>query len=151
MARGGYRRPENPAPVSGPGALSRRTDGQPIRQPTGLPYGEGQAIADLQRAAPLAASPGGDTPVAPSGGGSGLGGAPNLTPFGAPTEQPGTPVTAGAAAGPGPGLEALGLPNQPSDDMRALQAYIPVLEFMANQPGASAAARNLVRSIKGMM
>ena len=28
---GGYRRPTNPSPVSGPGALSRRTDGQ---QPT---------------------------------------------------------------------------------------------------------------------
>ena len=25
--RGGYRQPSNPAPVSGPGALSKRTDG----------------------------------------------------------------------------------------------------------------------------
>jgi len=27
MPRGGYRQPNNPAPVSGPGALSQRTDG----------------------------------------------------------------------------------------------------------------------------
>jgi len=29
MPRGGYRKPGNPAPVSGPGKLSRRTDGGP--------------------------------------------------------------------------------------------------------------------------
>jgi hypothetical protein len=35
--------------------------------------------------------------------------------------------------------------------MQALQAYLPVLEHMANQPGASAAARNMVRAIKGQV
>lgn len=148
MARGGYQRPANPAPVSGPGALSQRTDGgpgkQPLRTPTGLPYGEGQALTDLQRAAPLAASPGGTTPTTP---GAGLGPV-SVTGFGEPTQQPATPVTAGAAAGAGPGPEALGLPDQPSDDMQRLMAYLPVLEFMANQPGASAASRNLVRDLK---
>lgn len=85
----------------------------------------------------------------PPGGG---GGAPvSVTPFGAPTNQPGTPVTAGAALGAGPGTEALGLPDQPSDDMQRLLAYLPVLEFMANQPGASSASRNLVRELKGRM
>lgn len=146
MASGGYRAPNNPAPVSGPGALSRRTDGQPIRVPTGGAYGDAQNLENLQKSAPLAASPGGSTPVPPTGEAAGA----NLTPFGAPTEQPGTPVTAGASQGPGPGLEALGLPHQPSEDMKKLLGYLPVLEFMANQPGASAAARNLVRSIKGM-
>ena len=34
--------------------------------------------------------------------------------------------------------------------MKALMNYLPVLEFMANQPGASTASRNLVRQIKGM-
>lgn len=31
--RGGYRRPTNPAPVSGPGELSQRTDGGPPMPP----------------------------------------------------------------------------------------------------------------------
>jgi hypothetical protein len=146
VAQGGYQRPSNPAPVSGPGALSKRTDGQPIRVPTGMPYGEAGALEQLQRSAPLAASPGGNTPVPP--GAAPSQGAANVTPFGAPTQQPATPVTAGAALGPGPGTDALGLPNPPSDDMQALMNYLPVLEFMANQPGASAAARNLVRDLK---
>jgi hypothetical protein len=152
VARGGPRTPTNPAPVSGPGALSQRTDGgpgkQPLRTPTGLPYGEGQALTELQRGAPLAASPGGGTPVPAGATGPALPVA-NVTPFNAPTQQPATPVTAGAAAGPGPGPEALNLPNQPSQDMQRLMAYLPVLEFMANQPGASAAARNVVRDLKG--
>lgn len=154
MARGGYQRPSNPAPVSGPGALSQRTDGgpgkQPIRTPTGLPYGEGGALTQLQRAVPLAASPGGNaTPAAAAGAGT-AGPGPNVTPFGAPTQQPATPVTAGAALGPGPGTEALNLPNQPSDDMRKLLPALPVLEMMANAPGASSASRNLVRELKGL-
>lgn len=153
MASGGPRTPTNPAPVSGPGALSRRTDGgpgkQPIRTPTGMPYGEGGALTQLQQAIPLAATPGGTTPGPPGAVGP-SGPPPNVTPFGAPTEQPGTPVTAGAAMGPGPGPEALGIPNAPSADLKALSAYLPVLEFMANQPGASRASRNLVRQLKGM-
>jgi hypothetical protein len=71
--------------------------------------------------------------------------------LGEPTQQPGVPVTDGAAAGAGAGPEALGLPVQQDQDMQALQAYLPVLEHMANQPGASAAARNMVRAIKGQV
>jgi len=152
VARGGPRTPNNPAPVSGPGALSQRTDGnaaskQPLRTPTGMPYGEGGALTQLQKGAPLAASPGGAA-LAPAGAAGPAGPPQNATPFGAPSQQPGTPVTAGAAAGPGPGPEALGIPNAPSADMKALLAYLPVLEFMANQPGASSASRNMVRSLK---
>jgi len=43
--QGGYREPSNPAPVSGPGALSQRTDGGPTQGAkyiSGLPYGQGQ-------------------------------------------------------------------------------------------------------------
>lgn len=152
MARGGYRQPGNPAPVSGPGALSQRTDGpqgggsQPVRAPSGGKYGDRQALEQMQQAAPLAASPGGDV------------GAPQpaqditagLVGLDAPTQEPGTPVTAGAATGDGPGLEALGLPNAPDQDLRRLVGYLPVFEHMANQPGSSKAARNLVRQLKGM-
>ena len=54
--QGGYRKPSNPAPVSGPGALSQRTDGGPTQGATyipGLPQGEGQATYDQQVAAPM--------------------------------------------------------------------------------------------------
>ena len=146
MASGGYRQPSSPAPVSGPGALSKRTDGgpgQPVRAPSGGAYGERQNLEQLQQAAPLSASPGGE--AAPVGDVTA-----DLVGFGAPTQMPDEPVTAGAALGAGPGLEALGLPNQPDADMRNLIMYLPVLEHMANQPGASKAARNLVRQLKGM-
>ncbi|TXS35061.1 hypothetical protein [Streptomyces sp. t39] len=149
MPSGGYRQPSSPAPVSGPGALSKRTDGgpgkQPVRAPSGGAYGERQELEQLQQGAALSATPGGDV------------GAPepvdvtaDLVGFGEPTQMPGEPVTAGADLGSGPGLEALGLPNQPDEDMKKLVAYLPVLEHMANQPGASKAARNLVRQLKGM-
>lgn len=148
MARGGYRQPGNPAPVSGPGALSKRTDGgpgQPVRTPSGGKYGERQELDQMQQGAPLSASPGGDV------------GAPQAVDIGAdvvgfdqPTQQPDTPVTAGALLGDGPGPEALGLPNEPDDDMRRLVGWLPVFEHMANQPGSSKAARNLVRQLKGM-
>lgn len=148
MARGGYRQPSNPAPASGPGSLSRRTDGgpgQPVRTPTGMPYGEARQLARLQQAAPLAATDNN------SGGASAEAARPNVIPFGAPTQEPGVPVTNGAALGPGAGPEALGIPDAPSEDLRALLGYLPVWEFMASQPGASSASRNLVRQLKSMI
>lgn len=101
MARGKTR---NPAPVSGPGALSRRTDGgpgsksQPLRVPTGGPYGQAQALEAQQKAAPLAASL---SPRTPPGAASAAGGAPAMVPgpeggvFG-PTQRPSEPGNAGA-------------------------------------------------------
>ncbi|MFJ2176411.1 hypothetical protein ACIOHE_26410 [Streptomyces sp. NPDC087851] len=148
MASGGYRKPSSPAPASGPGALSRRTDGgpaQPQRLPSGGAYGERQNLEQLQQGAAMSQTPGGDvgapTPVDPTEGLIGLG---------EPSQMPDQEITAGAAMGAGPGLEALGLPNQPAEDARQLVMYLPVLEHMANQPGASKAARNLVRQLKGM-
>ena len=65
--RGGSRTPRNPAPVSGPGALSRRTDGpvQPVRVAPGGKYGERKALTEQQQSAPLAAG-GGASPPPPS-------------------------------------------------------------------------------------
>lgn len=96
MARGGRRTPANPAPVSGPGALSRRTDGgagQPIRVAPGGAYGARQASVALQQAAPLQAGPPrptGQGTVAPAG-------LPMPNVF-APTNRPAEPPTAGATA-----------------------------------------------------
>ena len=149
MARGGARQPSSPAPVSGPGALSRRTDGgpgQPVRDVTGLPYGQAQQLQSIQSAAPMSATPGGNVPPPQAAAGGAPAGPPRV-PFGAPTQQPNTPVTDGAALGPGAGLEALGFSNPQSDDLQSLVPYLPVFQRMANQPGSSKAARNLVRQV----
>jgi hypothetical protein len=103
-------------------------------------------LEQLQQAAPLAASPGGDV----------VGGPPaditaGLVGLGEPSQMSDEPVTAGAELGAGPGLEALGLPDQAGDDLQALAAYLPVFEHLANVPGAPVAARNLVREIKGRL
>jgi hypothetical protein len=103
MARGGYRQPNNPAPVSGPGMLSQRTDGgategmsQPQQEYTGFAYGENKAIADQQSGATLAGNPFG---------------MPDIVPLNAPTQRPNEPITAGIDRGPGPGFSSLNLPN----------------------------------------
>lgn len=107
MARGGYQKPSNPAPVSGPGALSRRTDGGPtqgVKKMSGGGYGERTALTELQQAAPMAASP------QPRISTAGLGAAatlPPLVPLTAPTQRPDEPMSSGMPFGPGPGPEAL--------------------------------------------
>ena len=106
--QGGYRKPENPAPMSGPGALSQRTDGGPAqgaRYISGLPYGQGQATYDQQTAAPMAAAS--PMPSAPAS-------APMEmpTPLMAPTGRPNEPITSGIDLGDGAGSGALNLPNQ---------------------------------------
>ena len=100
--QGGPRQPANPAPVSGPGALSQRTDGgpgnqkQPVRVASGGAYGERAAAIAQQQAAPMAAgSPTstGGTGGTPAAGGSPASGAEGV--FG-PTARPSEPITAGA-------------------------------------------------------
>lgn len=152
---GGYRKPEKPAPVSGPGKLSKRTDGGPaqkVRPMTGGPYGEGKELERLQQSAPMAAE-GPSAPVKAAQ--SGPPREPvNVTPFNAPSAYPDEPVTAGAPAGAGVGPEAMGLtsPMAQADlqDARRLLDYLPVLEFIASQPGASNAMRAYVRQIKAL-
>jgi hypothetical protein len=98
--QGGYRQPSNPAPVSGPGALSKRTDGgavegmtQPPKYMAGLGYGKGGNM-EQQSSAPMQGNdiPSMSTPVVP------------LT---APTSRPQEPITQGVDFGPGAGSEAL--------------------------------------------
>lgn len=111
--RGGYQKPARPAAVSGPGAMSARTDGgpaQPVPEYTGHKYGENQALNNQASAAPIAASP---TPAAQSTQGAPV--RPMQDPW-RPTEHPNEPITAGARLGPGPGLD------DPKEDTRALIA-----------------------------
>ena len=102
--QGGMRTPRNPAPVSGPGQLSQRTDGGPqqtLANMTGMPYGENAEFNTMQSAAPMSAA--GQTtaraprPRQPRGGGQGP------VPLFSPTQRPDEPVTAGAPFGPGDG------------------------------------------------
>lgn len=91
MARGGYQRPRNPAPASGPGAMSQRTDGgpadpQPSRWVPTDDYGGATEMAAIQAQAPMQ----GQVEAA-------------MVPMDAPTQRPDEPVTAGAPFGPGPG------------------------------------------------
>ena len=52
---GGYRKPSNPAPVSGPGKYSQRTDGQVVSTMPGQPYGQAQADHAVESLAPMGA------------------------------------------------------------------------------------------------
>lgn len=156
--RGGYRKPNKPAPVSGPGKLSKRTDGGPaqkIRELTGGKYGEGKAFTDLEASAPMAAADtGAPTPPAPSPQGGPPSAPVDVIPFGAATQSPDEPVTAGNPLGAGVGPAAMGLqdPMQQIDqqDAQRLVSYLPALEFISTLPGSSSAMRAYVRYIKAL-
>lgn len=144
-AQGGYRKPANPAPVSGPGALAQRTDGGPAdtqaaQYVSGLPYGEGQALMDTQRSAPMAAAPSAPAPIVP---------------LNAPTQRPDEPVTAGADAGPGPGMASLGLGQRDmaadQEFTAAIASYMPALLHIASRPTTSPETRNVIRQLREMM
>lgn len=137
---GGYRRPSNPAAVSGPGAHSQRTDGRP--QQMDLPdakYGEAAQFRDIQQGAAMGA------PSTPSGGAPAPMQAP--TSLADPSQSPDQPVTAGADAGAGPGSDALVLPSQEfsADIKRRLGPMLPFLIRKADDPNASQEMRDQVR------
>lgn len=139
---GGKRTPRNPAAVSGPGALSARTDGAPHRMTvTDMPYGEAGALNDIQSAAPLAAPS--------AGGGSSARPAPKPpTGLAAPTAFPNQPVTYGADAGAGPGTRDIGLAQDEDAEIREkLGPRLPVLMRMADSPYATAAYKRQVRQL----
>jgi hypothetical protein len=99
MAQQGGKRPvrtnTQAKPVSGPGALSQRTDMMTASDPN--VYGDRKATEELMAGAQMAKQ----QPM-PS--------APPLTGLFEPTTRPDEPVTAGNPFGPGPGPEALVLP-----------------------------------------
>lgn len=115
---GGHRTPAKPAAVSGPGAHSRRTDGnfQSVSVAPDQPYGAVKQQMNEQRIAPMAGKEQLPTPTpvsqptqsaddfqmpAYSGGA-----------FNAPSARPNEPITAGAPFGDGPGPEALSITPQ---------------------------------------
>lgn len=146
--------PQNPAGVSGPGALSKRTDGGPAQALRDLPdakYGENSQFQSLQQGAPLSAS-------GPSGGSPGMDpgelppnpAAGQVVPFSEGTSRPEEPVTAGAAMGPGPGITAMGSPAQvEQQDMAKISKSLPLFEMMANMNDALPSTRLFVNLLRG--
>lgn len=134
-------------PVSGPGQFSKRTDkavGQANRSLPNADYGEQAQYQQQLQGAPMAQ--GGGTPDFASMFGNPAAGVIGL---GADTIRPDEPGTTGAALGPGAGPEVLGGGGDDTQgDSAQLKPYMLALEFMANQPGSSTAARNLVRQLR---
>jgi hypothetical protein len=138
MARGGYRQPANPAPVSGPGSLSQRTDGrgQPMMKLPNPEYGEQTEFAGLQAGAAMS-----------------QGNQPQVVPLTAPTMFPNEPVTAGSLSGPGPGPEGLGLNQQGETvvrDFQMLREYLPLMQMYADSDGSTGTMRAFVRYLRGV-
>ena len=154
---GGYRRPQNPAPVSGPGALSKRTDGGPGAKAAAvkLPdagYGEQKQFQEIQQGAPIAR----DAASAATGGAGTMQPATPLPPgLDAPSGRPDQPVTHGADAGAGPGMDSLGLfdPNQmAANDVSYLMRYLPQLQYMVDMtPNAPRSTVALVRYLRSQV
>lgn len=128
--QGGYRQPSNPAPVSGPGQHSRRTDGQPAQRLPDAKYGEQQAFQQAQQGAPMSQA---TTPAQ-------VVDSSRVVPFTEGTQRPEEPITAGVDRR---------MPNLSEDDLIRLRSYIRPLKFLASLPGASSSTRQLVRQLQG--
>lgn len=142
---GGFRpsAPQNsPMNISATGG-NGQSGTQAAKYIPGMAYGQGQETMNQQKSAPMAAQP---KPGAVMG---------EVTPLTAPTMRPDEPITAGAAAGMGPGTEALNLPptmQQDMDpDMNMIRAYFPILEYWASQPGTSQATKDYVQFLRGII
>ena len=139
---GGQRTPNNPAPVSGPGALSRRTDWgatQPPMLASGGEYGSRQEMQAIQSGAPLQG--GGGAP------------APAPIPLDAETQYPDEPITAGADEGDGMGMGAAGIGSPGATEIddatrQRLLGHLPTLLWLASQPKASEQTRQFVRQLR---
>lgn len=145
---GGVRQPRNPAPVSGPGAMSKRTDGgpaQPARYMSGGDYGDGQEMMSLQQSAPMAASPAPQTQAQWAGGQQGP---PAPTPLDAPTERPDEPLTHGSPMGAGAGPGVLANSAGPAGEWGTFKQYLPMLTEAANQKGVSPTFVQFVRFLR---
>ena len=129
---GGARTPQNPAPVSGPGRLARRTDGGPSQTTvpmSGMAYGENADYNDMQSSAPLAATPSVSNTRARKT--SPTGPSVAATPLFAPTARPDEPVTAGAPFGPGEGPTVM---NRPRPNGPRLTDTLAKLLQVTNDP-----------------
>ena len=152
MARGGYQKPSNPAPVSGPGALSQRTDGGPAQAPMYMPGMKSMGSTGREQMAQQQGAALYKAPTSGSAMSSIMDNLPPLTAIDAPTELPDQPIADGTTAFGGAGPEGLNLPRQEdtSIDKQRLMSYLPALESAANMPNASMAFKNYVRLVRSL-
>ena len=154
--QGGKRTPRNPAPVSGPGKLSRRTDGGPAQvnaQMTGMAYGDNEDFMQIQEGAPMAASP--RTPRGSSmgamsamGGGNGA-----AVPLFSETQRPDEPITAGAPFGPGPGPSGsaeMSVDEMADMDRQVIKKYLPSMMSMVARGDTPEGFNRFVRHIRNL-
>lgn len=149
--QGGYRRPSRPAPVSGPGAMSKRTDGQGPRYMAGGEYGEGQEMMELQNSAPMSKTD--SRAPRPRGGAAArpmpmMNESEQVTPLFSPTARPGEPITAGAPFGDGPGPMEDPFQAKPNN-LEVVLKYLPSIREAASHEGAPDRFRALVRYLQG--
>jgi hypothetical protein len=131
--------------------MSARTDAARVMNPDSPAYGESAALESMKAGAPMAGQAGALSGAAQQP-------TPQMdpfagqTPFGAPSQNPGQPITAGAAVGAGPGTSALGLPQSPRDaarqDVSALgDSTIQALIAAAGRADATPSFKKLVRAV----
>lgn len=129
---GGQRTPANPAPVSGPGALSARTDGGATSPPPMVgdgSYGDTADMEQLQAGADMRA------------------GLPGL----ADPASMGVPITQGAEAGPGLGMQAAGISTDAEVTDEQLRPLMRSFELLANLPTSNPETRAWVRQLKARL
>lgn len=132
--------PMNPlAGPAGPGKYSTRTDN--LQMPSQY-YGEGVETAAIQSGAKLASTS--DVKGTPA---SAIRQAA-LTPLYAPTQRPEVPITEGIDMGAGAGSEALMMRQADDTNFRtAISEYMPVLNFISDQPNTSPETRAAIKQL----
>lgn len=106
---------------------------------SGGAYGERAEMEGIQSGAPLQG--GGEQPPSPA----------DLIPFGAPSQNPGEPVTAGAALGPGVGPQAAGIASDSEATLDQLAPLVKGFDLAANLPSATPEFRAFVRGLKAKL
>lgn len=155
MARGGYRASapqNNPMKVNATGGNGQ--SGNPTSAAQWVPqpgFGEATALYNDQVAGNAAVKSIEQTQATPTALQNPAASQP-IIPLDAPTTMPNEPVTAGADAGPGPGMAALGLldrEQQQEDTYRAqIAAYMPALLRVAANPNTSTMTRMIIRKLR---
>ena len=124
---------------AGPGKFSTRTDKLELGSTA---YGEGVETQAIKSGAPLASTPNvKGTPASAVREAA-------LTPLYAPTQRPETPITEGIDMGPGAGSEALMMRQEDDTNFRtAISEYMPVLNFISDQPNTSPETRAAIKKL----
>ena len=136
------------AGVAGPGKFAVRTDGLTLPS---AGYGEGVQTQAIKQGAPMEKAPNVPAATGTEVKQAASKGAP-VTPLYAPSERPQEPVTTGIPLGAGAGPEVLGQNQTPAEDdtnFRAnIQAYMPVLSYIASLPSTSPETRKAIRQLR---